>query len=140
QPQGAVVPAGDQRPPVAREGQTGDLAAVTGERLSDLARRRIAEVDLARRAVAGALPAGGEQLAVGREGDTVERPLDLDALDLLAGAGLPQTQAAVVASRGERLAIRRQGRRGDRSAVPACGRHLLAGCRIPQSDGAVLAS
>src|SRR5262249_24383689 len=138
--EGAAGPAGDNRPPAAREGETGALAGMTRERLSALPSRGVAEMDPARRATRGALPAGSEQLAVGREGDTVERPLDLDALDLLAGAGFPQRQAAVVAGSREHLAIGRQGRRGDRSAVPPRTGHLFARGSIPQSDGAALAS
>src|SRR5436190_1239753 len=76
------------------------------------------------------------------KGDGPDRPgMPLKGEPWLAGPGLPQPHAPVVAAAGKAGAIRTEGDRPDRISVSLEGRGQgLSGPSVPQPDGLVLAA
>src|SRR5262249_32856253 len=81
--------------------------------------------------------AAGDQLAVRREGDTVDRLVALDAPQLLAGGRFPPTHRLIVPAGDKPLAVRREGTtaRAARVGRDRAPLHPLVG--VPDSHGPV---
>src|SRR5262249_4103050 len=82
----------------------------------------------------------GQALAVRAEGDCEDRAFVTEqAVNLLAGAGVPGPHRTVLAGAGQEPAVRTEGDAADRPLVPAQGADFLAREQVPDDHGTVRA-
>src|SRR5262245_8907010 len=131
--QGLAVPA---------EGQGFDLPFVAGERVPELPRSHVPQVDRVK-------PRRGQRLSVGAEGHACDRGgVGLQGGGVLPRANVPKLDLVLgrpLAGRDDRttrrkgLAIRAEGHGQDAAEVPPEGCYVLSGPHVPQPDRFVVA-